>query len=451
MSDGHDRRARGFAAFPARKGGRARGQSWWGRAWTESMEHTWPEQEPLKQGRAFARSGRIGPVTVSPGRVAALVYGGEDEPHTVGLELAELDDDQWDALWERTADRPAETAALLAGELPPDLLEAAEDARLGILPGYGELEPDCGCDEPGHPCPHAIALGYQFSWLLDEEPQILLLVRGREWAEALEELKSVVLVRAMTGAAEDTAAEDTENTAEGAGAEDTDGAHDTADEDSGPGARRPAAEAAGAPHGISVAEAYARPVAPLPAIPDLPEPPERTGEPVTGIEADPLDRLVADAAVRARHLLAYTLGLAAEPPRPLDLWQDTVRIAATHPDPRVPGRLRDACGRPDELDRAVEAWRTGGGAGLEVLERRWEPPAADVARARAALTAGWEEDELPELVVRGNHWTPAGRGVQLRYGRDGRWYPYQERSGAWWPAGPPAHEPAPALDGLLGG
>ncbi|GAA2637957.1 hypothetical protein [Streptomyces vastus] len=432
MSDEHDSRARGFAAFPARKGGRARGQSWWGRAWTESMEDTWPEEEPLKKGRAVARSGRLGPVTVSPGRVAALVYGGEDEPYTVSLELPELDDDQWDALWEKTADRPAETEALLAGELPPDLLEAAEDARLGVLPGYGELEPECDCDEPDHPCAHAVALGYQFSWLLDEEPQVLLLLRGREWAEALEELKSVLLLRAMTGDAED--------------ADDTD---DTVEEDAEPDVRQP--EAAGAPRGISVAEAYARPVAPLPAIPALPEPPEETAESVTGIEADPLERLVADAAVRARHLLAYTLGLAAEPPRPLDLWQDTVRIAATHPDPRVPHRLRDACGRPEELDRAVEAWRAGGSAGLDVLEQPWEPPGADVARARAALTAGWEEDELPELVVRGNHWTLAGRGVQLRYGRDGRWYPYQERSGVWWPAGPPTHEPALALGELLGG
>ncbi|GAA1427793.1 hypothetical protein GCM10009601_39600 [Streptomyces thermospinosisporus] len=442
MSEEHDVRARGFAAFPARKGGRARGQSWWGKAWVEAMEDTWPEEEPLKKGRAFARSGRIGPVTVSPGRIAALVYAGEDEPFPVGLLIPELDDDQWDALWEKTADRPAETEAVLAGELPPDLLEAAEDARLGVLPGYGELEPDCDCDEPEHPCVHAVALGYQFSWLLDEEPQILLLVRGRAWDEALDELKSVLLLRAMTGDAGETdEAED----------EETNGAQEQAHEDAGPDTNRPAAEALREPQGISVTDTYARPVAPLPPLPALPEPPQEAPEPVAGIEADPLERLVADAAVRARRLLAYTLGLAAEPPRPLDLWQDTVRIAATHPHPGVRARLRAGCGRPEELDRAVEAWRTGDSAGLDVLEQSWEPPAADVARVRAALTAGWEEDELPELVVHGNHWTVAGRGVQLRYGRDGRWYPYQERSGVWWPAGPPAHEPGPVLSELLGG
>ncbi|NED80775.1 hypothetical protein G3I76_11850, partial [Streptomyces sp. SID11233] len=86
---------------------------------------------------------------------------------------------------------------------------------------------------------------------------------------------------------------------------------------------------------------------PLPALPPLPEPAENTTEPVTGIEADPLERLVADAAARATELYAYVLGTAAEPPPPLDRWRDTVRIAATHPDPRVPARLRETCGRPD--------------------------------------------------------------------------------------------------------
>ncbi|MFY4723636.1 hypothetical protein [Streptomyces sp. LaBMicrA B280] len=215
MSGGHDDRARGFAAFPPRKGGRVRGQSWWSRAWTDSVEDGWPEEEPLKKGRTVARSGRLGPLTVGPGRVAAQVYDGAEEPYTVALGLPELDDEQWDALWERTADRPAETEALLAGELPPDLLEAAEDARLGLLPGYGELDPDCGCDEPDHPCAHAIALAYQFSWLLDEEPHLLLLVRGREWPTALEELKSVLLLRAMTEEAEGRDAEDEEDTGEG--------------------------------------------------------------------------------------------------------------------------------------------------------------------------------------------------------------------------------------------
>ncbi|MEU3838503.1 hypothetical protein AB0E88_00470 [Streptomyces sp. NPDC028635] len=431
MSGAQERGARGFPAFAARRGGRARGQSFWARAWAEAVEDVWPEEEPLKKGRSFARTGRIGPITVSPGRVAAEVYGGE-ETYTTVLTLQELDADEWDLLWERTADRPAETEAVLAGELPEDLLEAAEDARVRLLPGYGDLDADCDCDTLGHPCPHATALCYQVSWLLETDPWLLALIRGRDAEEAVEELKSVLLLRAMTATADDS--DDGDDSGD-----DYDDVED-ADAVGEPGGEEPYA---------AQREAYARPAVPLPALPPLPEKPASRDEPVTGIEADPLDRLVADAAQRARDLLAYVCGLGAAPPPPLDEWQDTVRLAATHPDPRVPERLRGHCARPAELDRAVAAWRTGGRAALEVLEHPWTPSGLQIARARTELAAGWEGDELPAITVDANHWTLTGRGMQLRQGRDGRWYPYRERAGTWWPAGPPAGDVAEALAELL--
>ncbi|MFC8920335.1 hypothetical protein ACFT5C_31755 [Streptomyces sp. NPDC057116] len=429
MGEAQESGARGFPAFAARKGGRARGQSFWARAWTGAVEDTWPEEESLKRGRAFARTGRIGPITVSSGRIAAEVYGGE-AAYTTVVTLAELDAGEWELLWEKAADRPAVTEELLAGELPEDLLEAVEDARVRMLPGYGDLDADCDCDALEHPCAHATALCYQVSWLLDAEPWLLALVRGRDAGEALEELKSELMLRAMTGADEDEDEEDEEGYGDEGGEQ----------------------EAAGAPPGVDPVAAWARGAVPLPAPPPLPPLPAGAGEPVTGIEADPLEQLVTDAAVRARGLLAYALGLTARPAPPLDVWQDTVRIAATHPDPRVPARLRESCGRPPrELDRAAAAWRAGGAAGLEVLERTWSPSAQEAARARAAVTAGWEADELPELEVSDNHWTFAARGVQLRLGRDGRWYPYRDEAGTWWPAGAPHSDPADVLAELTGG
>ncbi|MFF3847856.1 hypothetical protein [Streptomyces sp. NPDC002328] len=428
MAEAQHSGARGFPAFAARKGGRARGQSFWARAWTGAVEDTWPEEEPLKKGRAFARTGRIGPIAVSPGRISAEVYGGEDAYTTV-VTLRELEEPQWELLWEKTADRPAETRALLAGELPQDLLEAAEDARVGLLPGYGDLDAECDCDALDHPCPHATALCYQVSWLLETDPWLLMLVRGRDAAAAVEELKSELLLRAMTDAADDDS-------------DDEDEQEDDGEDGNGGGG----GEADGPLPGVDPVAAWARSASPLPAPPPLPAAPAGAGEPVTGIEADPLEQLVADAAVRARSLLAYALGLAAEPAPPLGLWQDTVRIAAVHPDPRVAERLRESCGRPArELDRAAAAWRAGGAAGLTVLEHAWSPSAQETARARAALRAGWEAQELIGLEVRDNRWTSTEQGVQLRLGQDGRWYPYRLRPEGWWPSGPPRSNPSDAL------
>ncbi|MGH3387701.1 MAG: SWIM zinc finger family protein, partial [Actinomadura sp.] len=84
-------------------------------------------------------------------------------------------------------------------------------------------------------------------------------------------------------------------------------------------------------------------------------------------------------------------------------------------------------------------------------EKAWAPAKRDLARARAALAAAWDRDESPQLDGSRNRWTVRGHGLQLRLGRDGRWYPYREESGAWWPAGPPHRDPAAVLAELLGG
>ncbi|MGW7416911.1 SWIM zinc finger family protein [Streptomyces sp. NPDC054863] len=420
---GEHRGARGFPAFAARKGSRSRGQSWWGRAWTEAVEDAGLDEDSLKKGRSFARSGRLGPITLSPGRIATQVYDGDSSFSTV-LTLDVLDDEEWELLWEKSAERPAVLAELLDGAVPPDLLESAEDARVRLLPGYGELEPDCDCDSFDDVCAHAAALCYQTAWLLDQDQALLLLLRGRGAQEAVEELKSVLLMRALAG--EDSGEEE--------------------EEESGGAAAPPVAPPAGA---VPAQDVFGRAPVALPALPALPGAPARR-DPVSGIGTDPLEQLVADASVRARELLAHVHGFVAEPSPPLDLRRDTVRIAATHPDPRVTVRLARAGGDAEQLERAARAWRWGGSAGLDVLEEAWTPSRQDDARARIALEAGWAQDELPEVEVERNRWTLAGRGLQLRHGRDGRWYPYRQEGGQWWPSATPHDDPADALAELLG-
>ncbi|MEU2158913.1 SWIM zinc finger family protein [Streptomyces sp. NPDC019396] len=421
---GDETDARGFPAFAARRGSRARGQSWWGKAWADALEDTSLDEEALKKGRAYARTGRLGPITISPGRISTTGYEGDTSFRTV-LTLEELDEDDWELLWEKTAERSDVIDELLAGRLPPDLLEAAEDARVRLLPGYGDLEADCDCDAFDHPCKHAAALCYQASWLLDEDTMLLLLLRGRGAEAAQEELRSVMLMQAIVSGLGDE--------------DDADGAEEETK-----------AAAARLPDGTPAEEVFGRGPAALPELPPLPGPTVRQ-DTSDGAGADPLEQLVTTAAVRARELLAYTHGFTAEPPAPLGLWRDCVRIAATRPGSQVLARLREACGSPEQLDRAAEAWRLGGSTGLDVLEEAWTPLKQDTARARTALTAGWEQNELPELEVRDNHWTLAGSGLQLRYGRDGRWYPYRQEDGRWWPAASPHHDPVEVLAGLLDG
>ncbi|OEV27878.1 hypothetical protein AN220_03645, partial [Streptomyces nanshensis] len=97
------------------------------------------------------------------------------------------------------------------------------------------------------------------------------------------------------------------------------------------------------------------------------------------------------------------------------------------------------------------AWRQGGPAGLAVLEAAWDPPAGDFDRGRSAL-AGLGI----AMSIHRNQLTHTTRPVQLRFGGDGRWYPYRDASGPdgradaadWWPEGPSEADPVQALTGL---
>ncbi|MDI5944005.1 hypothetical protein QLR68_38925, partial [Micromonospora sp. DH15] len=86
-----------------------------------------------------------------------------------------------------------------------------------------------------------------------------------------------------------------------------------------------------------------------------------------------------------------------------------------------------------------------GAAGVDVVDAVFTPPRELVARATDALReAGGVDGAAPEVRNWRNRWT-VGRDAQVRYGRDGRWYPFRRRAGQWWPAGPPGPDPADAL------
>ncbi|WP_249124327.1 SWIM zinc finger family protein [Saccharopolyspora erythraea] len=182
-------RVRGFPAFG--KGARRRSRSartWWGDAWLRAVEDVALDPGQLVQGRRYACGGHVGPITVSPGRIAASVDGDHDT-HRTSVSVEVLTDAEWSRLLDRVVARSGHIAALLDGEMPRELVESADDAGVRLLPGIGDLEPDCDCPGFEHPCRHAAALGHQVSWLLDADPFVLLLARGRGREELLAELR----------------------------------------------------------------------------------------------------------------------------------------------------------------------------------------------------------------------------------------------------------------------
>lgn len=339
---GPDDLRRTFEAVPPRTsvGDEPFADSWWGRAWVAALESLSMDEGRLSRGRTYADSGKVAAITVTPGRVVAYVHGSRPRPYRCELRLRTLADPDWDTFLDAVAARPGHLAALLTKEMPHSLADTAAEAGIGLLPAAGDLDPGCSCPDHGWPCKHVAALCYQMARLLDTDPFVLLLLRGRGKRELLEELGR------------------------------RNAAHSARE--------RPAAPATpSVPAREALAGRYLPPLpAPLPVPPHPAQPPSYPSLPGA---RDPLalDHLATDAAARAHALL--TTG--TDPLAGLTPWQDAVRLAASRPTAGLTATTRalyrelaHATGRTTtDLARAVAAWRQGGAGGLAVLETPWDP------------------------------------------------------------------------------
>ena len=165
------------ARLAPRPAGSARARTWWGKAWVRAVEEAAYAEEDLRRGRRLARGGRVGSITVEPGRFLAAVEEGDDVLTVTGG-LPQLDAAAAAALAEVVAAESGRIAALLAGDLPYTLVEHADEAGVELLPFGGELATRCSCDPWADPCRHALAVLQQLTWLVEADPFVLLALRG---------------------------------------------------------------------------------------------------------------------------------------------------------------------------------------------------------------------------------------------------------------------------------
>jgi hypothetical protein len=190
-------------------------------------------------------------------------------------------------------------------------------------------------------------------------------------------------------------------------------------------------------------------------IPAPPLPPARPGSPAalpvdppawrSGLGSDLLE-LAADAAARGWQM---AVGLSPDAGLGLNADADLARRAERALGTPAFGPIAARSGiEARELARQALAWRHGGLAGLELLRTEWDPAAEEplstdlLKAARNVLHAKTGAAES----VQGNRVT-AGR-LQLRLGRDLRWYPYARSDGDWEPSGPPESDPDQAVAAL---
>ena len=415
--------------------------TWWGRAWLEALEQR-AQLDPnrLPRGRDYARSGAVGELVLDPGEARAEVRGRKRSPYLTRIRVRQFTDEEWDRVLDVICAQLGRAAALLDGEVPPEVAHDLAAAGLSLLPGAGEVGPRCNCPDDADPCKHAAAVCYLVADALDADPFVALLLRGRTRGEVLAGLRA-------RRRGEENITPATRDTEPRSGA----GQKPPTEQDAPAGRKPPASSDSG----VDARTALSPPPSDRP-VPLPPVPPSRPGHPAA-LPTDPppwrtamredLLGLAADAARRAWELAN---GISRDAGLALDIDADLARRADHVLGTPAFARLAERSGvDPRELACRALAWRYGGGVALEVLGASWEPAAdagSDAAELLKAARTAMREAAGAEVSIRGNQVTAGG--IQLRLGRDLLWYPYALAGGQWEPAGPPQADPAHAAETL---
>jgi uncharacterized Zn finger protein len=170
------RAAKGGIRAQSKRGGF--GQSWWAKRWIGVLE-SFDIGARLGRGRSYARNGQVLSIDVREGEVKAKVQGSRLQPYNVTIEVKGLEPKQWDRVIQTLSGQALFTAKLLAGEMPQDIEQVFETAKLSLFPQkQADLKTDCSCPDWSNPCKHVAAVYYLLGEEFDRDPFLLFRLRG---------------------------------------------------------------------------------------------------------------------------------------------------------------------------------------------------------------------------------------------------------------------------------
>ncbi len=163
------------------------GEQWWSRRFVDILEQIC-DGGRLARGRTYARKGQVIDFALTPGQVIGRVQGSRPDPYTVTLTIEAYDETRWAVISSALGSQALFRAALLAGDMPHEIVEAFDGLDLPLFPA--RIDMTCSCPDWSVPCKHASAVLYVLAEAFDDDPFLVLAWRGRARDELLGALRA---------------------------------------------------------------------------------------------------------------------------------------------------------------------------------------------------------------------------------------------------------------------
>jgi uncharacterized Zn finger protein len=164
-------------------------KNWWAQRWIAALERL-VDSGRLSRGRSYARKGQVLSIDETKDGIAARVQGSRSTPYKISIKINHLTDSEWGKVIDALAEQAIFTAQLLAGEMPQDVDQAFERAKVSLFPSNrNDLITDCSCPDYSNPCKHIAAAHYILGERFDEDPFLIFRLRGRTQEQVMQELR----------------------------------------------------------------------------------------------------------------------------------------------------------------------------------------------------------------------------------------------------------------------
>jgi uncharacterized Zn finger protein len=172
---------KGLKLSPVRIQGRDIARTFWGKAWCTHLESFSDFANRLPRGRTYLRNGSVIDLQIAPGRITAKVMG--SSLYEITVSIAPLGESRWKEIKAECSGKIDSLVELLQGRLSNAVLRIITDRDKGLFPTPSEIKKSCSCPDWADLCKHLAAVLYGVGSRLDQEPELLFLLRGADHLE----------------------------------------------------------------------------------------------------------------------------------------------------------------------------------------------------------------------------------------------------------------------------
>lgn len=159
-------------------------KTFWGASWCEHLEQFSDYANRLPRGRTYVRNGSVCHLEILKGEVKAIVSG--SSLYHIHIHIKPLAKTRWNQVKKACAGQIGSMLELLQGRLSDHVMEIVTDPETGLFPSSKEIKLACDCPDWAELCKHLAAVLYGIGVRLDEQPELLFLLRGVDYEELVD-------------------------------------------------------------------------------------------------------------------------------------------------------------------------------------------------------------------------------------------------------------------------